>query len=84
MKKIGFLIMSAFFMTLTSCSDPAKKAEEIVKDFESKIKEVGFKVKNSSFKDLLDKYKTDLENREIESIVNEKLTATINNQLEVF
>ena len=76
--------MSAFFMTLTSCSDPAKKAEEIVKDFESKIKEVGFKVKNSSFKDLLDKYKTDLENREIESIVNEKLTATINQQLETY
>ncbi len=71
-------------MTLTSCSDPAKKAEEIVNDFESKIKEVGFKVKNSSFKDLLDKYKTDLENREIESIVNEKLTATINKQLETY
>lgn len=71
-------------MTLTSCSDPAKKADEIVKDFESKIKEVGFNVKNSSFKDLLDKYSADFEDNEIESKVNEKLTGIIKKQLEGF
>ncbi len=71
-------------MALTSCSDPAEKADEIVKDFESKIKEVGFNVKNSSFKDLLDKYKTDLEDKEVESLVNEKLMSAINNQIETY
>ncbi len=84
MKKISFLIITAVLMTLTSCSDPEKKAQEIVNDFESKIKEVGFNVKNSSFKDLLDKYSADLDDNEIESKVNEKLTGIINKQLEGF
>jgi hypothetical protein len=84
MKKIGFLFMTAFLLILTSCSNPEKRAQEIVNDFETKIKEVGFEIKNSTFRDLLDKYKTDLEDQQIESLVNEKLADIINKKLEEY
>lgn len=81
MKKLCILPLSILLMGLASCNNSKKSAEEIIKSFETEISAVGFNVQDNSFQGILDKYSSELENEEVKTIVNKKISDLFNTQL---